>query len=72
MSHKTDTVTYYQFEVDHPIKGWLRVGLRYTNKDAAKGWRSLVKAAWRGLPTRLAKDTMLAPAVGGGGGREGR
>lgn len=57
MSDETFTLPriLYAIEVQHPIKGWVRMRTRYSSKDCAKGWRSFVKKAWGGLPTRVVK-----------------
>ncbi len=42
----------YAIEVEHPIKGWVRLQSRYATKKSARGWYTFVKAAWHGLPLR--------------------
>ncbi len=48
-------MTVYAIEVDHPIRGWVRMQGKDRSKEAAKSWRPFVRAAWHGLPTRVVK-----------------
>lgn len=54
----------YFHMVRHPLKGWIRAGRQYSDRDVAKSWTSFVKAAWRGLPTRIKPLTLRFGADG--------
>jgi len=47
------TRTVWFIMIDHPLQGLIRVGPAYATRDTARSWRSFVKQAWNGLPTRL-------------------
>jgi len=49
---KTAPVTVYVIMVNHPFKGWTRVGRIYRDKEACKSWVPFVKSAWIGCMTR--------------------
>lgn len=53
----------YQFEVVHPIQGPTYVGRPGVDKAALSSWRSFVKKAWHGSPTRLVQVASLLPAA---------
>jgi hypothetical protein len=46
---------YYAVEVEHPLKGWVRLQTRYSTKTAARSWYKFIRAAWHGLPLRTVK-----------------
>ena len=35
--------------IDHPYRGWIRVGAAYGKRETAKGWLPFVRRSWRGL-----------------------
>lgn len=45
--------TVYFTMVNHPLKGWVRVGNAYSSRKTAQGWLGFVRVAWRGLPCRV-------------------
>ena len=47
-------MTVYRIQVNR-FGEWINVGQWYRTKEAAQVWRSFVKAAWHGLPTRVKK-----------------
>jgi hypothetical protein len=46
----------YAIEVNHPLRGWVRMQQRYREKATAKSWLRFVKKAWHGLPVRITEE----------------
>ncbi|SED38037.1 hypothetical protein SAMN05216178_7012 [Pseudomonas saponiphila] len=44
--------------VQHPIKGWMRVGKPYPSRAAAKEWLPVVRGSWRGFRAKVAQCTV--------------
>jgi len=43
--------------VDHPVKGWIRVGPAYPTRDVAASWLPFVSGAWKVCGARVAQFT---------------
>lgn len=52
--------TVYFTMVNHPLKGWVRVGNAYSSRKTAQGWLGFVRVAWRGLPCRVSACTITS------------
>jgi hypothetical protein len=44
--------------VNHPAKGWMRVGKAYGSRDAAREWLPFVRGAWRGMRVKVVQCTL--------------
>ena len=44
--------------INHPIRGWIRVGQPYPSRQAAREWMPFVRGAWRGLQTKVSQCTV--------------
>lgn len=44
--------------VDHPAKGWTRVGNAYPSSKSATEWLPFVSGSWRGLRTKISQCTV--------------
>ena len=64
MSAKVTTRPFFFLMIDHPVTGWTRVGNAYATRDAAVGWRTFVRASWRGI-CRVKVSKFTARFVGG-------
>lgn len=51
----TETAVRFAIEVQHPLRGWIRLGGRYSSKAVARTWYPFIKGAWHGLPVRTVK-----------------
>ena len=49
--------THFFVMVDMPGKGWTRVGPDYPTRQIARGWVTIVRRRWHGLPTRVQQFT---------------
>ena len=49
MSGEVTTRKLFFLMVEHPFKGWMRVGNSYSTRANAVGWRPFVRGAWRGF-----------------------
>ena len=56
---KIDKLVVWFLMVDMPGRGPTRTGPAYKSKESANNWKSFVKAAHRGLPTRTARLTLV-------------
>jgi hypothetical protein len=45
--------------VNHPVKGWIRVGNSYANRKDARCWVSFVRGVWHGLMTKVVACTVV-------------
>jgi hypothetical protein len=43
----------YAIEIEHPVRGWVRMQNRFRTKKCARGWVGFVRKAWHGLPGRI-------------------
>ncbi len=39
--------------VNHPVRGWVRVGNSYSTRESAASWRGFVRKAWHGCPVQV-------------------
>lgn len=53
------TTSVFAVEVDHPIRGWIRLDSRYRSRAAAREWYRFIKAAWHGLPLRTVPVSVM-------------
>lgn len=49
MSAEVINRTVFFLMIDHPIKGWTRVGNAHATRETAASWRPFVRASWRGI-----------------------
>jgi hypothetical protein len=41
------TYELYALEIEHPLRGWIRVGHLYRDVTTARSWLPLVRGHWR-------------------------
>jgi hypothetical protein len=44
--------------VDHPLRGKIRVGPAYSDRESAASWRPFVRRAWHGCRTTISTCTL--------------
>ena len=45
--------------VNHPLKGWTRVGKAYAKKEVAQSWVPFVRGAWRCCRVKVSQFTAV-------------
>jgi len=55
---QTEKRTVFFTMVDHPVKGWARVGNAYATRKDAAGWLPFVRGSWRGLRAKVSQCTL--------------
>lgn len=54
----TEKRTVFFTMVQHPVKGWTRVGNAYATRKNAVSWLPFVRGSWRGCRAKVSQCTL--------------
>ncbi len=57
MNTESTTRKFFFVMVEHPMKGWIRVGNAYSSRATAIGWGPIVRGAWCGCRVKVSQFT---------------